>query len=154
HSSALTASLRTLGVIDIQPTRPKQTDTTQRWKVLLRLSTSATLSTQLEFSRRGMDSGVKHATPAPELLRSAYLAPFAIAFYDGAAMVRQKLRAISSPSRTAARDLFDLHHLLVNRAVPLEGYGTADDLDMIRHATSKIKHFTNADFRDQVLPYL
>src|SRR5258706_14587086 len=50
-SDALAASLHIHGVRDVEPSKPKQTETTQRWKAALILTGGTRLSTRLEFSR-------------------------------------------------------------------------------------------------------
>src|SRR6185503_3998704 len=56
---ALRHSLRTQRVEIVSATTPKQTTTTQRWKIVLRLlDGAASIPTKIEFSRRTLDPGV------------------------------------------------------------------------------------------------
>jgi predicted nucleotidyltransferase component of viral defense system len=153
-SDALAASLHIHGVRAVTATLPKQTETTQRWKVSLILAGGVGLSTRLEFSRRGLFSLVDRATPSPEVLRAASLVPFVAAFYGAPAMARQKIMALASPSRNAARDLFDLHHLFFTVQTAAEkGLPTLEPV-ILEKAVEKVGGFVYNDFRDQVLPYL
>jgi hypothetical protein len=153
-SDALLGSLHVHGVRALNSTRPKQTETTQRWKVFLILDGGSGLPTRLEFSRRGLFSVATRATPGPEILRAASLAPFASAFYSAPTMVQQKIFALASPSRNAARDLFDLHHLFFTLQSPAQEIHPPMDPLVLEKAIEKVGAFEFNDFRDQVLPYL
>src|SRR5688500_3536617 len=50
--NALAASLHRYGVQGIELSKPKQTETTQRWKIGLRTTGRGRLATRIEFSRR------------------------------------------------------------------------------------------------------
>jgi hypothetical protein len=57
-SPVVTAPLKTQGLVLVDPSKPKQTETTQRWKVGLRDEASGTVTrTRIEFSRRGTIKG-------------------------------------------------------------------------------------------------
>jgi hypothetical protein len=64
-----------------QVSRPKQTETTQRWKLALRSAAAGSdIPTKIEFSRRVLDEGVAHedvkiATAEKALFDLLYLAP-------------------------------------------------------------------------------
>ncbi|MBL8024447.1 MAG: nucleotidyl transferase AbiEii/AbiGii toxin family protein [Elusimicrobia bacterium] len=151
---ALTAGLRPQGVIGLQFSAPKQTETTQRWKILLTVMGGTRLSTRLEFSRRTPDIAADRATPTPEILEMAFLPPFVAAHYGPKEMIAQKIRALGSPSRVAARDLFDLHHLYSQ--FPRTPFQKFDDLtsEERERAVNKANGFSLGDFREQVLPFL
>jgi len=151
---ALAASLRACGVTAVEFTRPKKTDTTQRWKVGLAVAGGARLSTSLEFSRRSAAIHAERGSLNPELLQKAFVAPFAVAYYGASEMIRQKIRALASPSRTAARDLFDLDHLFTHAQLGPETHWQEVDRPVLEKALEKVSRFEYADFRDQVIPYL
>lgn len=152
--AAISAGLRPHGVIGIRFSAPKQTDTTQRWKIILEMTGGATLSTRLEFSRRARDIDAERLTPTPDILAMAFLPPFVAAHYGTKEMAAQKIRALGSPSRVAARDLFDLH-LLYSQSpgTPFQKFGDLAS-DDIEKALDKVKGFSLGDFREQVLPFL
>lgn len=151
---AFAGSLLTIGILGLQVTKPKQAETTQRWKIALRLSGDTTLPTKLEFSRRRESLTYASGIPDAEILIRYKLPPFAAHYYDAAQMASQKILALTSLSRHAARDLFDLHHLfsmvkiepaLLARTIPQEAIDRAAD-----HVTT----FSHRDFSEEVLPYL
>jgi hypothetical protein len=150
---ALAASLRAHGVTGITFTAPKQTETTQRWKAAL-TTPGGLLSTRLEFSRRETHIVPKASTPSPELLGEAFLPPFIISHYDADTMAVQKIFALSSPSRVAARDLFDIHHLFSQVGVVTESLKDRIPPAVAVQALHKVVGFHARDFREQVLPFL
>jgi predicted nucleotidyltransferase component of viral defense system len=90
---------------------PKQTPTTQRWKIGL-THAGQQLHTKIEFSRRGLDAGVE-VTPLSPVLSAQYgLVPALVSHYRPEQAVSQKVRALAGRTETQARDVFDLHHLL------------------------------------------
>ena len=154
ESRSLLALLNPFGVTRLRITRPKQTETTQQWKVGLVLSGEITLPTKVEFSRRRTQIPYAAGIPDAELLGRYHLVPFATQFYDAAQMAAQKVAALASPSRHAVRDLFDLHHLLFSVPVKPEEVAQIAELDSIERAAEKVGRFTYQDFKEQVLPYL
>ena len=82
------------------------------------------------------------------------MTPFAVYFYDGAAMAAQKIAALASPSRYALRDLFDLHHLLRVVLVKPEDAAGLVERKTLESAAEKVGRFTFSDFKEQVVPYL
>jgi predicted nucleotidyltransferase component of viral defense system len=94
-------------------TSAKQTDTTQRWKVGIRLANGPVIPTKIEFSRRrGLDDGHQLEPVDSELIRTYQLAPVISQHYSSEAAFRQKIGALSRRTVTQARDIFDLKLLL------------------------------------------
>lgn len=154
EGQAFAASLRTQGITRIEASKPKQTETTQRWKATLFVGAGEPLSTKIEFSRRLDRIVCSTGMPDAELLRHYRMTPFAAQFYDGTAMAAQKIAALASPSRYALRDLFDLHHLLRVVLVKPEEAAKLIEMRSVESAADKIRGFTFGDFKEQVLPYL
>lgn len=152
-AASLPASLAALGVIRIGATKPKQTETTQRWKIALSLAGGGSLATKLEFSRRREDVAFSSGIPDARLLGQYRLPGFAAQYYDGPAMALQKILALASPQRNALRDLFDLHHLFYGGVTRLE-LPEPRPQSAIEAAVDKVSGFSFAEFRDQVVPYL
>lgn len=151
---ALAASLTPYGIESLSTTRPKQTETTQRWKTSLRLVGGASLPTKVEFSRRRDELRPATGVPDAELLRRYGMAPFAARFYDAKSLAVQKIAALASPARNALRDLFDLHHLFFTIGVePADAAERLDDA-VIEAAAEKVGVFALRDFKEQVVPYL
>lgn len=90
---------------------PKQTATTQRWKIHLRLG-DLELPTKIEFSRRGFRSGTAFEPVDPEISRLHGLRPILATHYTLETAFTQKIEALIGRSETQARDVFDLHLLL------------------------------------------
>lgn len=87
---------------------PKQTQTTQRWKIRLRLLPQTILPTKIEFSRRALDEGAALAAVEPELIRGYRMYPVLVQHYSAAAAFAQKISALAQRTKTQARDIFDL----------------------------------------------
>ncbi|MBE3064047.1 MAG: nucleotidyl transferase AbiEii/AbiGii toxin family protein, partial [Spirochaetes bacterium] len=93
-------------------TEHKQTDTTQRWKLGLRVGGAPIpLPTRIEFSRRSLDEGVTFGSVDVTLARAYQLPPLMVSHYDAATAFRQKAGALAGRRETQARDVFDVYHL-------------------------------------------
>jgi len=144
--------LKAHGLSVVHWTEPKQTDTTQRWKLSLRADGSAALlPTKIEFSRRGMPGTPRVEPVDPELIRTYRLAPIMASHYPMEIAYQQKVGALAHRALTQARDVFDLYWLInsgVKKALP-------DDLQKCRQkAQENAMAVTFATFKSQVLAYL
>lgn len=153
-SKSFNARLQSAGIRKIATTKPKQTDTVQRWKVALHLAETNPLPTKIEFSRRTSEIVSSSGTPDAELLGRYGLAPFAVRYYGAPEMAIQKIRALASESRFAARDLFDLHHLFRFAGVRSSDVSGRVTKAIWEAAADKVGRFTYLDFREQVWPFL
>ncbi len=98
---------------------PKQTETTQRWKMGLRTPDSpVALPTKIEFSRRGPGEGARFEPVDPALIRAYGLPPVMASHYGAEAAFAQKVEALVSRRETQARDVFDLNLLLDSGVSP------------------------------------
>lgn len=164
NSRAFAASLLPQGITRIGSSRPKQTETTQRWKISLytggetspkgRERFASSLPTKVEFSRRQKKISYCTGVPDPELLGRYKAAPFAVQYYGPVSMAVQKIGALGAAGRHAARDLFDLYHLLHVLMVKTEDVAKLVKKEDMERAVDKISRFTCRDFQGQVLPYL
>jgi predicted nucleotidyltransferase component of viral defense system len=131
--------------------KPKQTETTQRWKVALRRSGhEALLRTRIEFSHRRIDE--RHIL---ESVSARVVAPYAlrapsVRHYTAEAAVEQKVAALAERSETQARDVFDLELLLRPNAY----LTSALPATLCELAAERALELPFAAFRDQVLPFL
>lgn len=92
---------------------PKQTETTQRWKLSLGAEGHVSaFHTKIEFSRRGAAAGHAFEPVDPALARRYRLAAPLAHHYLAPSAVAQKIVALARRSETQARDVFDLHLLL------------------------------------------
>jgi predicted nucleotidyltransferase component of viral defense system len=113
RSPTVVGPLGSLGIEIAQSSAPKQTDTTQRWKLGLRVRGIAVeLRTKIEFSRRGSISGTAFGAVDRDVLRPYAVTPFLATHYTTAPAVIQKIRALAERSEPQPRDVFDLNHLL------------------------------------------
>ena len=134
-------------------TEHKQTETTQRWKLGLRVEgTAVPLPTRIEFSRLGLDKGVAFGSVDADAARTYQLPPLMVSHYDGAAAFRQKVGALAGRRETQARDVFDLHHLLATGAAT----GAVADLDprVVERAGANAMTVDFRMFKGQVLAHL
>jgi len=151
ESPALKTLLRGGRIAIAAVSKPKQTDTTQRWKVGLSLpGRDQPLRTKIEFSlRNGDDRHILEAVPG------RIVAPYALAspshrHYLAAAACEQKVEALEARNETQARDVFDLS-LLLRRdpalVAPL-------DPGLRERAAEWAMELDYRAFRDQVLSFL
>jgi predicted nucleotidyltransferase component of viral defense system len=112
-SPALQLALRAKQLEIEHITAAKQTGTTQRWKLGIRLAGGQPLPTKIEFSRRrGLDPDHPLEAVDGEIIRTYELYPVLAQHYSREAAFRQKIIALSRRSATQARDIFDLKLLL------------------------------------------
>jgi hypothetical protein len=132
---------------------PKQTETTQRWKLGLRDDRAAApLPTRIECSRRGLDPGVAFGSIDPRLARAYQLPPLMVSYYDAPAALRQKIGALAGRREPQPRDVFDLHHLFGTGAAATVGPGLARNI--VERACASALAIDFGMFKSQVLAYL
>jgi hypothetical protein len=113
RSPAVTAPLKVHGLTIVETSAPKQTETTQRWKVgLRREGDELPIRTKVEFSRRDAIEGARFEAADREVLRPYGLTPVLAAHYTTGAAIRQKIHALAARTEPQARDVFDLSLLL------------------------------------------
>jgi len=134
-------------------TEPKQTETTQRWKLKIQLTQSnISLPTKIEFSRRGIHQSVKFEPIDRELIRTYQLPPILASHYTAQSAVSQKVVALSSRNETQARDVFDLY-ILLHRNINLALVKKANK-KYLSKAIDNAMSLSYDDFSAQVLEYL
>lgn len=112
-SRPLSLTLGTKGLAISKVAKPKQTSTTQRWKLTLGLAgQSEPIRTKIEFSHRAADTRYQLDQVAPEIVAPHALRPPTVNRYLPGAMIEQKIAALAERSETQARDVFDLDLLL------------------------------------------
>ncbi|MFM7273469.1 MAG: nucleotidyl transferase AbiEii/AbiGii toxin family protein [Gammaproteobacteria bacterium] len=153
EAQTLAQALRAQRIEISRSSAPKQTDTTQRWKLSLRnVDSGAEAPTRIEFSRRGL-SGEAAVEPVDAAITRGYqLYPVLVQHYTAGAAFAQKVSALALREQVQARDLFDLRLLLdaggADRPLPA---AAARHLDAAIHNAMTIDR--NA-FVGQVLAYL
>jgi hypothetical protein len=135
--------------------KPKQTETTQRWKLELKAAgVSVPLHTKVEFSRRGTRDEEYVLEPA----RSDVVRPYGIPVptvnhYTARSAIRQKIHALAGRSETQARDIWDLDHLV--RSTGADPRPLSDSVrDALPTATERVTSLKYDVFKAQVVPYL
>lgn len=150
---ALALPLKSRGISLREISAPKQTETTQRWKVGLALEgRSLPLHTKIEFSRRAKTEEAKVEPIAASVLADYQLMPILAPHYPLAAAIRQKIGALVGRSTVQARDVFDLAVLLAKTG------GKLDALRPVRaqlpKAIERAMDISYGDFKSQVVSYL
>jgi predicted nucleotidyltransferase component of viral defense system len=106
-------AIRAHGIEIAKSSSPKQTETTQRWKLTLRISDSGTeVPTKIEFSRRGLDEKKAVEPVDVEIIRTYRLYPVILQHYAVQTAFAQKIAALALREQVQSRDVFDLKLLL------------------------------------------
>ncbi len=143
--------LQARGLAVIHYSAPKQTATTQRWKLTLMAKSAALpLHTKIEFSRRGIDDPVVFEPVDSLLMRDYQMTPFMASHYPPEAAFRQKIGALIHRAQTQARDIFDLD-LLLRSGVSPQGMVRPRQW---REAQQKAMSISFDIFKSQVLAFL
>ena len=120
---AFTQGLRAQGIELVKSAQPKQTATTQRWKLTLRdVESGAEIPTKIEFSRRGLDDQKAVESVDAGVIRQYRLYPVIVQHYTVHAALAQKVSALALREQVQSRDVFDLKLLMdaggVERPLP------------------------------------
>ena len=152
-SKPLEQILDVRGMKIVDRSSPKQTDTTQRWKFTLRIpGSNVPIRTRVEFSRRGMKSGLAFDSVDATLIRSYDLAPILASHYNRDEAYLQKVTALATRRQIQARDAFDLYLLLTSGADPKIAHEKAAEyVDKARENAWTISFDM---FKSQVISYL
>jgi hypothetical protein len=143
--------LQARGITITQCSAPKQTETTQRWKLALTVRGSELpLNTKIEFSRRGMTDPVVFGPVDPLLIRDYQLTPILANHYPAESAFLQKVNALIHRSQTQARDVFDLDHL-IRAGASAQGVVRSPHW---REAQQNAMGLSYSAFKSQVVSYL
>ena len=105
--------LRAQGIEVVKTAQPKQTETTQRWKLTLRNAESgAEVPTKIEFSRRGLSDEKAVESVDAGIIRTYRLYPVIVQHYTVHAAFAQKVSALAFREQVQSRDVFDLKSLM------------------------------------------
>lgn len=131
----------------------KQTETTQRWKIQLRLDERGVeLPTKIEFSRRGFGTGVAFEAVDPEITRLHRIRPILTTHYTMETAFTQKVEALIHRTEAQGRDVFDLKLLLDAGAKGAEfPQAVRKNLATAYENTRSIRY---DDFKGHVVAYL
>ncbi len=137
-----------------QVSTQKQTDTTQRWKMALKVrGLSDPVYTRIEFSRRESNAEPVLGPVAKPIADSYGSSPFSASHYGLEESIAQKVSALAGRDRT--RDVFDLA-MLVERYARDVGSVTAlhPPSEEARDALRRASEMTFDAYKAEVLPYL
>ncbi len=150
-SGSMRALLGVGGLSIAEFSKPKQTETTRRWKVAIeRPGHSEPVRTKIEFSNRNGEQRYR-LEPVPSHIVAPYaLRSPSVQHYTEDAPAEQKVKALAGRSETQARDVFDLDLLLRRKSLPA---GSLDSR-ILTDAADRALQLPFAAFRDQVLPFL
>lgn len=153
-SPSLLHTLQSRGLRVANITEPKQTGTTQRWKIELhRINSETSIPTKIEFSRRKTAPVDSLLEPVdPEIIHRHRLYPILIQHYSGIEAFAQKLDALCSRQAIQTRDLFDLHLLLGQGIQPT--LPPAFKKSGWQQTMESIQVLRQEDFLGQVVAYL
>jgi len=143
--------LRVAGVEMSEPTKPKQTDTTRRWKFQVD-GPAAHLNTKIEFSAREADPEHAFEAARGDLGRSIGLRVVRAEHYLPPAAIRQKIRALAQRSQTEPRDVFDLDLLFATHPDEIQA-GDIDPITLARAVDAALGVPYQA-FEDLVVRYI
>lgn len=153
-SVALRETLATVGLQLGAVTAPKQTPTTRRWKIELRITgRAAAQHTKIEISRRGTEAGFKLEAVHPRLLAHHRSMPVLACHYLLPTAIRQKVGALVGRREVQARDVFDLS-LLSAQAGDDPPVAFADLRPMVPAAVERVWELSYSDYKGQVVAYL
>ncbi len=145
--------LRTKGIAIDRVAKPKQTDTTQRWKVILSASNlTEKIPTKIEFSRRGTDARNRLEQVPSGIVQPYALRPPTVRRYLAEAMIEQKISALVDRAETQVRDVFDLD-LLFRQSPNALGPGAIAP-DRIQGAIDRVLEFTFEAYHSLVVRFL
>ena len=146
-------ALRAQGIELARTAQPKQTGTTRRWRLGLRLLESdAEIPTKIEFSRRGLGSQTAVEPVDPEIIRKYRLYPVIVQHYGARAAFAQKVTSLALRDHVQSRDVFDLKLLLDAGGASQPILPTAT-----KHLAAAIENGLAVDYDDfagQALAYL
>jgi predicted nucleotidyltransferase component of viral defense system len=143
------------GLVVAESTKPKQTETTRRWKfgVARQDETKDLIRTKVEFSNRGITSDdILYETIPSQIVDPYAIRPATLSHYGFLAALEQKIAALALRSETKARDIFDLELLLRRRRAG--GVTRGLDVSLATQAAQKASEVSYASFRSEVIPFL
>lgn len=159
QDAAFKRSLRLYGIDDIEindPSKAKQTATTQRFRFGLITAAGQRLPTKLEFSRRTRHTGDDAVTELidPDIARQYRKLAYRCKHYAGDAAVVQKIKALAGRAVTQARDVFDLGILIRGGYAPSTSLGKLIPEAQLTQAIDCLTGLAWDDYQGQVVEFL
>lgn len=152
-SPMIASPLKARGIVIQDISKPKHTDTVQRWKLeVASPSTSIRDRTKIEFSRRTTVESAVLERVDEQIAADYQLPPFLANHYKCADAVRQKVHALAERDQPQPRDVFDLHVLFARADAPTKFDGEA--AAWIDPAVANAADFTYDQYVALVVAYL
>jgi predicted nucleotidyltransferase component of viral defense system len=142
---------------DIEITKissPKQTATTQRWKIEMLVNNQNMAHTKIEFSRRETEGNALLEAIDESIISRYHFPPILLNHYDRESAIKQKLSALINRKVTQARDIFDLYLLLSGFVKERSSLLKVISSAQIKLADSNLLSVKYKDFQSQVIAYL
>ncbi len=153
-STAFREMLASQGLALDRTSKPKQTETTQRWKFEVKAKgLSLPLHTRIEFSRRKSAEDYALEPVRAEIVRAYGLSAPTANHYLARSAVRQKIEALAGRAETQARDVWDLEHLLRTTGASPEPL-TGMERETLARALERALALSFDAFKAQVVPFL
>lgn len=155
-SNSFQNSLQPFGIMKIiSPNidKAKQTQSTQRFKIHLIISSGEDLFTKIEFSRRGFNNSIKIETISSSILREYKLAPLLVPHYSVDSVISQKVDALAKRTITQARDVFDIY-ILISQIESIDKKKIKIDENIIKKAIENTLEIGFEQFKNTVVYYL
>jgi len=137
----------------METSEPKQTETTQRWKVtLIDDESGRAIPTKVEISRRNeaVDENIVREHVDRVLLDRYHVAGINVPHYVAGAALAQKANALATRTVSQARDVFDMAWLDVEvgaKILPIDEATRS-------HAIDRLLGLSFRDYSAQMIPYL
>ena len=140
-----------LGVATEEISKPKQTDTTRRWKVpIVARDHRELVRTKIEFSNRNGEQRYELEAVPDRVVKPYGLRAPSVQHYTAQPAAEQKVGALAGRNETQARDVFDLDLLMRTMDPDI----AAIDSTTRENAADRALALPFAAFDDQVLPFL
>jgi len=119
EAPTVVAPLKARGITIVEVSKPKQTETVQKWKLAVTSQGIAIPQrTKVEFSRRPTVETASLELVDKEIANRYEIPAYLATHYRCAEAVRQKIHALMDRSETQPRDVFDLHVLFARLDAP------------------------------------
>lgn len=150
-SQALLKTLSPYGIERLECSAPKQTGTTQRWKIGVHAQNrEMPLHTKIEFSRRSSKFEPELQMLSLEVTQRYGLPPTRLSHYPFNEAIHQKILALAHRSQVQSRDIFDIYHLLHLSKPQL----VINDQQSLLKAQENLCAVKYEDFLSQVVTFL
>jgi len=159
EDAAFVRSLKAYGISNLilsDPSKAKQTSTTQRFRLRLVNEAGEEFPTKVEFSRRDSTSSddMLLGNINPQIAAKFGRLTFSCFHYTAESAVLQKVRALAGRTETQARDVFDLYLLYLGGSVHSEKIIQKISSEERQQAVSALDNLSYEHYRGQVVEYL